>query len=122
MKKILVVEDDRAVSELLRHLLEGQDFIVECAFNGLAGLQKAREWFPDLILLDVNMPQMDGWQLLESLKSSPKTSFIPVIMCTEQSQIKEIEKAGDLGAVNYIIKPFHPDRVLKKIKETLGNS
>jgi chemosensory pili system protein ChpA (sensor histidine kinase/response regulator) len=82
-------------------------------------LEKVAQFIPDLVLLDVNMPQMDGWQLLKALKSSPATSTIPVIMCTERNLIREIEEAGALGADGYILKPFEVERVVRKVEETL---
>lgn len=118
-KKILIIEDDRAVSELLRHILKGSRYDVTCEHDGLAGLERAAALQPDLVILDVNLPKLDGWQVLDALKVSEKTKSIPVIMCTEHSQIGEIEQAGEMGAVNYIIKPFHTDRVLKKVEEVL---
>lgn len=119
-KKILIVEDDRAVSELLKHVLEGRQYAVTCEHDGIAGLERAGVLLPDLIILDVNLPKLDGWQVLDALKVSAKTKPIPVIMCTEHSQIKEIEQAGEMGAVNYIIKPFHTDRVIKKVEEVFS--
>jgi len=118
--KILVIEDDRALSELLAHMLEGQDYAVETAYNGLEGLDKAKSFSPHLILLDINMPLMDGWQLLQAIKSSPKTASIPVLMCTEHSLMKEVERALALGACGYILKPFSTERVLSKVSDVIG--
>jgi len=119
-RKILVIEDDRAVSGLLVHLIEGQGYDVQAAYDGLEGLGKTKTFGPDLIILDINMPRMDGWQLIETLKSSPKTSSIPVIMCTDRSQMKDIEQSLSLGAAGYIMKPFNTERVISKIAEVLG--
>ncbi|MFH1368388.1 MAG: response regulator [Elusimicrobiota bacterium] len=119
-KKILLVEDERAVCELMRHVLEGHGYKFESAFNGIEALQKIDNISPDLVIMDINMPQMDGWQALTALKSSPKTSQIPVIMCTEENSFADIEKANDLGCESYITKPITAERVLKKIKEALG--
>lgn len=120
MKKILVIDDERSLVELLQHMLEGNGYKVEVAHNGLEGLGKLKNFQPDLILLDVNMPQMDGWQFLTTLRASPVTRDIRVIMCTERNLIKEIDQAGSLGARGYILKPFNTDRVLKKIEEVLA--
>ena len=119
-RKILVIEDDRAISGLLVHILEGRDYKVEPAYNGLAGLEKTKSFEPDLILLDVNMPLMDGWQLLKALKSSAKTYEIPIVMCTEHSLMKEVEEALANGASGYIMKPFTTERVIGKIMDLLG--
>ena len=93
MKKtrILVIEDDRAVAELLVHMLEGQQYDAVAVNNGLEGLKKAKEFKPELIILDIGLPIMDGWQLLQALKSSQETGSIQVIICTEHSLMKEVE-------------------------------
>jgi chemosensory pili system protein ChpA (sensor histidine kinase/response regulator) len=83
-------------------------------------LGKLKNFQPELIILDVNMPQMDGWQFLTILRASPATKSIKVIMCTERNLIKEVERAGELGVSGYIFKPFDTERVLKKIKEALA--
>jgi len=119
MKKILVIDDERPLTELLQHMLEGNGFRVEVAHNGLEGLGKLKNFQPDLIVLDVSMPQMDGWQFLRTLRASPVTKGIKVIMCTEKNLIKEIELADELGAQAYILKPFDTERVLRKIEEIL---
>ena len=119
-RKVLVIEDDRAISGLLVHMLEGQDFEVQAAFDGLEGLSKTKEFQPELIILDVNMPLMNGWQLLKTLKSSSKTYDIPIIMCTEHSLMKEVEDALSNGAAGYIMKPFTTERVMSKIMDQLG--
>jgi len=118
--KILIIEDDRAVADLLVHMLEGQQYDAVAANNGLEGLKKAREFAPELIILDINLPLMDGWQLLQALKSSQQTGSIRVVMCTEHSLMKEVEKALEMGASGYITKPFVTERVLAKVSELLG--
>jgi CheY-like chemotaxis protein len=118
--KILVIEDDRAISGLLLHMLEGRGYDVAAAFNGLEGLKKARGFAPELVILDVNLPLMDGWQLLQALKSSQTTGSIKIVMCTEHSLMKEVEKALEMGASGYITKPFVTERVLAKVGELLG--
>jgi chemosensory pili system protein ChpA (sensor histidine kinase/response regulator)/putative two-component system response regulator len=119
-RKILIIEDDRALSKLLSHMLEGQDYDVRTAFDGMEGLRLSGSFEPELILLDVNMPLMDGWQLLQAIKSSPKTGSISVVMCTEHSLMKEVEHALSLGACGYIVKPFTAERVLAKVADVLG--
>jgi DNA-binding response OmpR family regulator len=119
MKKILIIEDDRNVSELLRHVLQGHGYTVECAFDGMEGMGKIQASAPDLVILDVNMPRMDGWELLGSLKASSATCGVPVVMCTERNLIKEMERAGALGADGYILKPFVMERVLNKVEALL---
>ncbi|OGS07145.1 MAG: hypothetical protein A2204_01745, partial [Elusimicrobia bacterium RIFOXYA1_FULL_47_7] len=91
------------------------------AFDGLEGLEKVRKFNPDLVMMDVNMPRMNGFQLLQSLKSSPKTEDIPVIMCTENDLMGNVDAAYHLGVRGYVVKPFVSERVIKKVKEVLEN-
>jgi two-component system, cell cycle response regulator DivK len=119
-RKILIIEDDRSVSELLSHILDGHNYEVATAHDGADGLNKVSSFNPELVLLDVNLPVMDGWRVLEAIKTSPKTHKVQVLMCTEHSMIKEIDNALSLGADGYITKPFNVDRVLSKVADTLG--
>lgn len=120
IKRVLLVEDDRGISELVKHMLNGHGFKCESAFNGIEALQQVESFKPELVIMDVNMPQMDGWQTLAAIKSSPKTSGIPVIMCTEKNSFSDIEKANDLGCQGYITKPITHERLLKKIEEVIA--
>lgn len=118
-QKILVAEDDRSICELYRHVLEGNGYKFECAYDGVEALAKAESFKPDLVIMDVNMPQMNGWQLLSAWKASPRTAQVPVIMCTDQNSFFEIERALEMGAKGYITKPILAERILKKITEVL---
>lgn len=122
MKKILIVDDEKSICQLLSHFLEGQGFSVTTTLDPLQGLDTVKAVQPDLVILDVNMPGMDGWQILQTLKSSPRTAGIPVIMCTGRDMIKDIETADAMGAAAYITKPFELERVLHKITAVLGMS
>ncbi|MBN1622176.1 MAG: response regulator [Endomicrobiales bacterium] len=119
MKKILIVDDERSICKLLRHVFEGSDYKTEVAHTGTEALKKANTFQPNLMLLDVYMPEMDGWQVLEGIRSSTKTKGISVIMLTEKNMIGDIEKADSLGVQGYITKPFLVDRVKKKVEEIL---
>jgi twitching motility two-component system response regulator PilH len=119
MKRIVIVEDDRGICALLTHILEGQNFGVTCAFDGIDGLEKIREISPDIVMMDINMPHLNGMELLETLKSSPKTSRIPIIMCTENAKIGSVDDAYVKGADSYIIKPFTAGQVIRKVREVL---
>jgi len=77
-------------------------------------MEKTKSFGPELILLDVNLPLMDGWQLLKALKSSAKTYKIHIVMCTERSMMKEIEEALSMGVDGYIMKPFSAERVARQ--------
>ena len=119
MKTIVVVEDERHTAELLQHALETQGYKVECAHTGTAGIEKIKAVKPSLIFLDIGLPGMDGWSVLEILKSSEKLKDIPVLMCTAENQMSDIEKADKFGVSGYITKPIRISRVVEKVKEIL---
>src|SRR3989304_727447 len=108
MKRILVVEDEVDIRESIRDLLEAKGFKVLCADNGLTGLQLAREQLPDLIISDILMPKMDGYDLLDELRRDPVIATIPFIFLTAKTNRSEIRHGMDLGADDYLTKPFFP--------------
>ena len=118
---VLVIDDDRAVHELLRHAIGKQGFRVEGALSGEEGLRMARRLHPDAITLDVMMPGMDGWTVLSSLKSDPDLAKIPVIMLTI---VDEKNRGYSLGAADYLTKPIERERltaVLMRYRKTTKN-
>lgn len=118
--KVLIVEDDRYISKMyqLKLSLDGMD--VQVADNGRSGIEKAQEFIPDIILLDILMPEMDGYEVLDSLKSEDKTKNIPVLILSNLGQEDHIQKGIELGASGYIVKSqYTPSKVLEKIKKTL---
>jgi len=122
-KKVLVVEDEATLQKALCDVLAGEGFQVISALDGEKGFQMAREEKPDIILLDIILPKMDGFEVLTHLKSNDETRMIPVIILTNLSDLENIQKALDLGATTYLVKAdFHLDDVLKKVKITLKSS
>ena len=119
-KKILVVDDETQLCDLVKMRLEANHYDVITANNGLGGLEKAKKESPDLILLDILMPSMDGYQTLQRLKEDVQTKSIPVIMLTAKSQVEDVTKAVDLGALDYIVKPFSPMTFLDKVRKAVG--
>lgn len=119
-KKILVIEDEPHISKLVKVVLEKKGFEVIQAFVGREGLQKAKSEKPDLIILDVMMPNMDGFQVARTLKSDGLTSKIPIIMLSSAAQFKDKIKGIESGAVDYLTKPFDNKELLEKVKECLG--
>lgn len=103
-KKILLVEDDIALATVYRSRLELEDFEIIEVNNGEAALEAAKHEQPDLILLDAMMPKMSGFDVLESLRSTPETATIRVIMLTALSQSKDKERAEELGVDEYLVK------------------
>jgi len=119
-KYILVVEDDSFVMDIYQTKLGEAGYEVEGAINGLEALKKIEEKKPDLILLDIIMPQMDGMEFLKKMKSQKEFEKTPVIMLTNLSQKEEIDKGFELGARDYLIKShFTPSEVLEKVKNYL---
>lgn len=111
---ILIVDDNPGASDLLQRFLTGLTYRVITATSGADGLRLAEELRPDVILLDLMMPEMDGWELLQRLRVDPNTSAIPVVIC---SVIQDPELAYSLGASLFVSKPVHKDRILAVLKE-----
>ncbi|MBU1255311.1 response regulator [Patescibacteria group bacterium] len=121
MKKILIIEDDPFLSEMYVAKFSKNNFEVEVAIDGEAGLAKVKEFIPDLILLDIVLPKMDGFEILKKIKSDSKFKNIPIVLLTNLGQNSEVEKGMSLGANEYIIKAhFTPTAVVAKVKEILS--
>ncbi len=119
-KKILVVDDDSDTQELLAVVLVKEKFDVAAAMNGWDGLVKAREEKPDLILLDLLLPEMQGNDALQALKAMDATRGIPVIMLTGKSEKDTVLDVKYKGIADYIVKPFDNDVLLQKVRKALG--
>jgi len=117
--KILIIEDERELIDLLKAKLEKEGFRVETAYDGEEGLRQVAAYQPDLILLDIVMPKMDGYEVLEHLNEN--NNKIPIIIISNSGQPVEIEKTKKLGAVDHLIKTeFSPLDVLKKVRKVLA--
>jgi CheY-like chemotaxis protein len=115
-RTILVIDDDSELLATLKGLLEDYDYCVVTATGGAEGLLKLKTITPNLILLDIAMPIMDGMEVLDQLKSNPETSSIPVVMLTAIADTQTLWKAQEMGAINYIVKPFKDTDLLKWIR------
>lgn len=121
--KILVVEDDKFLRELLIRKLENEGFIISVASEGKEAISKIKEELPQLILLDLILPGIDGFEVLKQIKEDDKTNKIPVIVLSNLGQREEVEKGLKLGAVDYLIKAhFTPDEIIGKIEDVLEKS
>ena len=118
-KKILIVDDEKDLVETVVFQLQisGYDAIV--AYDGQEGLDKARKEKPDLIILDIMLPKMDGYKVCGLLKNDSRYTKIPIIMFTAKAQESDIKLAKEVGAEAYITKPFEEEILLGKIKELL---
>ncbi len=106
--KVLVVDDEDAIRELCRVNLELQDYEVREAADGVAALDVARRWRPDVIFLDLMMPRMDGWETLRHLKEDDTTASIPVVILTAKGSEEDQMKGWAEGVLEYVVKPFNP--------------
>ena len=112
-----MVDDRKEIRLLVETTLKGSDYEFYGAADGKEAVDKALSIKPDLILLDVTMPEMDGFEACRQIKSSPQTESIPVIMLTARGQEADIEKGKECGADDYFVKPFSPLELLQKIDE-----
>ena len=117
--KILVIEDDIGHGQSLKFLLERKGAETQVARDGAQGLVQARSYLPDLILLDVLLPKINGFELCKALKADPATQNIPVVMMTGMDKMGDVEQGFEAGANGYLIKPVEPERLFKKISEFL---
>lgn len=120
MAKILIAEDEPDIRELITFTLKFAGHEVLPTANGEEALQRTREELPDLVMLDVRMPRLTGYEVCRELKADPKTQQIPVIFLSAKGQESEIQTGLDAGATDYILKPFSPDFVVERIHEILA--
>ncbi|MGM9994489.1 MAG: response regulator transcription factor [Candidatus Avigastranaerophilus sp.] len=120
MKKILIVDDETDILEILKFVLEAQGYECITATDGEMGLSLAREINPDLIILDVMMPKINGYKISRLLKYDNKYKDIPILMITARSQEEDKIIGEETGADEYITKPFQVDYVVEKVKSYLG--
>ena len=116
---ILIVEDEKDIIKMLEYNLKKEGFKVNDTRDGESALEEARRGHPDIILLDLMLPGIDGLEVCKSLKNDPKTSSIPVIMLTAKSQESDKIVGLELGADDYITKPFSPRELIARIKAVL---
>jgi len=120
MSKILVIEDDRFLRELIIKKLSQEGFEVDFAVDGEDGLTKIKEGKPDIVLLDLILPTIDGFEVLRKLKEEDIVPSLPVIILSNLGQREDIEKGLSLGAADYLVKAhFTPDEIVQKIKSIL---
>jgi len=120
--KILVVDDEPDYLNTIQCRLEWYNYEVVTACNGKEGLEKAIREKPSLILLDTNMPIMNGHEMLERLRNAPEIKDTPVIMVTALCDARDISRASSLGICDYIAKPFHFPQLMEKIEKVLEKS
>lgn len=122
MNKILIIEDNTAVRENLEEILELADYNVISAENGKSGIELAKSQHPDLIICDIMMPELDGYGVLRILSKRPETATIPFIFLTAKTEKSDLRRGMNLGADDYITKPFEEDDLLEAIETRLAKS
>ena len=119
-KRILIVDDEVQLVEMVKMRLEAAGYEVISAYDGREGFDKAKKDKPDLIILDLMLPKMDGYKVCGLLKNDARYNKIPIIMFTARVQEEDMRLGKDLGAEEYVTKPFDPKTLLLKIKKLLG--
>ena len=123
MAKILIIEDDKFLRELMARKLNQENFDVTEALDGEEGIEKVKETVPDLILLDLILPGIDGFEVLSKIKEDPATASIPVIILSNLGQREDVERGLKLGAVDYLVKAhFTPNEIIEKVKNSLAKA
>ena len=119
---VLVIDDDPVILELLRVNFEIEGFDVICATDGEEGLRRAQADHPDVVISDIMMPRRDGLQVLSDLKGDPDTEDLPVILLSAKAQKSEVQHGLDMGADDYITKPFDPLELIDRLNAVMTKS
>ena len=119
MTKVLVIDDEAPIRLLCRVNLEAEKMDVIEAADGPSGVEKARDEGPDVILLDVMMPGLDGWRVAEHLLEDERTNGIPIIFLTARAEFRDRARGLDIGGVDYVTKPFNPLELAPLVRELL---
>ncbi|MBI3815523.1 MAG: response regulator [Nitrospinae bacterium] len=119
-KNIMIVDDSFTTRKMLTYLLKGEGFNIVLAENGIDALEKLSFSNIDIIITDLNMPQMDGLELIDSIRNDPNYKNIPVIMLTTESEDSDKQKGFERGASSYLTKPVSQDILIKEVKKFLG--
>ena len=117
---VLIIEDEKLIIVSTQMLLESVGYRVEAAMEGEEGIAKAKEIKPDLILLDIMMPGIDGWEALKRLKRDPDTMGVPVVIFTAREHARGHQKSSEMGAAGYFRKPFDTDELIDLVEKHIG--
>jgi DNA-binding response OmpR family regulator len=119
MARILIAEDERDIRDLITFTLKFSGYEVFAAANGEEAVNMAKQILPDIILMDVRMPKMTGYEACAAMKADPTVKHIPVVFLSAKGQESEVQTGIELGAVEYILKPFAPDQLTERVKVLL---
>jgi DNA-binding response OmpR family regulator len=121
MNKILIIEDEQTIRESMAEFLQMSNYEVQCAENGEIGIEKALKFRPDIVICDVQMSVLNGWETLSGFKETINLQGIPFVFLTAKSTMDDLKKGMDLGANDYLKKPFDPIELLYIIAMQLKN-
>ncbi|MDQ2690528.1 MAG: response regulator transcription factor, partial [Chloroflexota bacterium] len=113
--RVLLIDDEQFYFKLIRNALKAANYELEYAKSSSEGLSKIASFAPEMLIVDLKLPEMDGFQILERLRRDPKFSYIPVIVITSQDELSEKLKAFELGADDYMVKPFQPEELVARM-------
>jgi DNA-binding response OmpR family regulator len=119
-QKILIVDDEPHIVNLVRLTLSGEKYEVFSAYSGMEALALAKQIRPDLIILDLMMPNMDGYQVCEELRKDSRTMNTPIMILSAKSQLVDKFKSINVGADDYMVKPFDPEELVKRVKVNMS--
>ena len=117
--KVLIVDDESDITETLAYILQAKGFRPTIAYDGMECLKKISEEIPDMVLLDLKMPAMDGYEVCQTMRNGVKTKAIPVIILTSSGDTDSVAKAHKVGASDYVVKPFNITTLLQKMRKFL---
>lgn len=121
MKKILIVEDEKLIADLLQKKLTDKGYYAFIANDGEKGLEEIKSKHPDLVLLDIILPRLNGFEILEAMRKDNEVKDIPVVIISNSGQPLEIDKARELGVKSWLVKTeFDPEEVIEKVEEQIG--
>jgi DNA-binding response OmpR family regulator len=119
IKQVLIIEDEKDLRQFSAWLLEAEGFKVIQAADGDEGLNAARQYKPDLVLLDIRMPESYGWEVLEEIKNTPELAHIPTVIFTASADISYKSKAMQMGAADYLVKPISAETLMECVTRVI---
>ncbi len=122
MAKIVIAEDEPDIRDLITFTLQFAGHQVIATTNGVEAVQAVENECPDLVLMDVRMPKMSGYEACRALKNNPETASVPVVFLSAKGQESEVQEGLAAGAIAYILKPFSPDELISRVQEILQSA
>ena len=119
-RRVLVVDDDAVIRQLICLNLELEGFEVHTAVDGLDAIDKVRELHPDVVTLDIMMPNLDGWETAARLRDDPETAYVKVVLLSARAQEADRRRGQGLGVDGYLTKPFDPDELVEEVRRLAG--